>query len=227
MTDGLNQVAQARPLLFVLQLRRFSPLVSFVSHSFNSRCGLVAFVLSVPPAMALLLAIAGGFIGSNRRSGNIGKRIEARRARMRVELYTINQLMAIYLRTSGSPVLAAQRLVRRGRGAVIDELNEALRLHTRGMPASKAFNRLAEQTPEPFAARTYKLLASGSERGADLASALLSLSEDVREHRRTEVKRTATKRQAAILVPILVFLAPVMLFFIAAPLPSLIFNNVR
>lgn len=189
--------------------------------------GLVAIVIGLPPALAITLALAGGVIGITRQSGNVGKHVEARRERMRVELYTVNQLMAIYLRTSGSPVLAAQRLVRRGRGAVIDELNEALRLHTRGMAASRAFNRIADQTPEPFAARTYKLLASGSERGADLAQALLSLSEDVREHRRTEVKRGATKRQAAILLPILIFLAPTMLLFIAAPLPSLVFQNIR
>jgi tight adherence protein C len=141
---------------------------------------------------------------------------------MRIELYTINQLMAIYLRTSGSPVLAAQRLVRRGRGEVIDELNEALRLHARGMSAGRAFGRLAETTPEPFAARTYKLLSTGSERGADLASALLALSEDVRDARRTDVRRNATKRQGAMLLPIICCLAPVMLLFIAAPLPSMI-----
>ncbi len=189
--------------------------------------GLVAAVIGIPPSLAVIAALGGGFIGVTRISGNVGKKTEDRRARMRVELYTVNQLMAIYLRTSGSPVLAAQRLVRRGRGSVIDELNEALRLHTRGMAASRAFGRIADQTPEPFAARTYKLLASGSERGADLAQALLSLSEDVREHRRTEVKRGATKRQAAILLPILIFLAPTMLLFIAAPLPSLIFQNIK
>jgi tight adherence protein C len=183
--------------------------------------------VGLPAAVVLLLALAGGVIGASRRAGAIGKHIEKRRERMKVELYTINQLMAIYLRTSGSPVLAAQRLVKRGRGEVINELDEALRLHTRGMSASRAFGRLAEQTPEPFAARTYKLLASGSERGADLAAGLLSLSEDIRDERRTSVKRTATKRQAAMLVPILACLAPVMLLFIASPLPSLVFDNIR
>lgn len=185
----------------------------------------LATVAGVSPGLLLGVFVLGVVIGVGRRSGRVGSKIDDRRSRMRVELYTVNQLLAIYLRTSGSPILAAQRLVRRGRGAMIDELNEALRHHARGMSASRAFSRIADQTPEPYAARTYKLLASGSERGADLASALLSLSEDVRNHRRTEVRRTATKRQGAMLLPIILFLAPVMLIFIAAPLPSLIFGS--
>jgi len=166
--------------------------------------------------------VLGIVIGVSRRAARISTRIASRRERMRVELYTINQLLAIYLRTSGSPVLAAQRLVRRGKGAVIDDLDEALRLHARGMSAARAFGRIAEQTPEPFAARTYKLLASGSERGADLAGALLTLSEDLRDARRTNVRRAATRRQATMLIPIICFLAPVMLLFILAPIPALV-----
>lgn len=184
--------------------------------------GVAASVLGMKPALILVIVFVAGVAGVARMSAGISGRIEERRERMRIELYTINQLMAIYLRTSGSPILAAQRLVRRGRGEVIDELNEALRLHARGMSASRAFGRLAETTPEPFAARTYKLLSTGSERGADLASALLALSEDVRDARRTDVRRNATKRQGAMLLPIICCLAPVMLIFIAAPLPSMI-----
>lgn len=175
-------------------------------------------------AAALVMFAAGAAIGAVRRSTAISSRIEARRERMRVELYTVNQLLAIYLRTSGAPVMAAQRLVSRGHGAVIDDLAEALRLHTRGMSAARAFQHIAAQTPEPYAARTYKLLASGSERGADVAGALLALSDDVRESRRTSLRRSATRRQAATLVPIIAILAPVMLLFLLAPIPHLLFD---
>ncbi|MGD2060479.1 MAG: type II secretion system F family protein, partial [Acidimicrobiia bacterium] len=88
--------------------------------------------------------------------------------------------------------------------------------------APDAFRRIAELTPEPFCSRTYRLLAAAEERGADLASALLALSEDVRETRRESIKRTATKRRAAMLVPTIAILAPVLILFVAAPLPYLI-----
>jgi hypothetical protein len=66
------------------------------------------------------------------------------------------------------------------------------------------------------------MLASAEERGVDLGRALLSLSEDVRETRRESIKRTATKRRAAMLIPTIAILAPVLILFVAAPLPYLI-----
>ena len=89
-------------------------------------------------------------------------------------------------------------------------------------PGAPRDPRIAELTPEPFCARTYRLLATAEERGADLAPALLDLSEDVRETRRETMRRSATKRRAAMLVPIIAILAPVLLLFVAAPLPYLI-----
>ena len=70
-----------------------------------------------------------------------------------------------------------------------------------GVSEPDAFRRAAEVTPEPAAARTYKLFAAGAERGVDLADGLRALSEDLRDTRREEIRKTATKRRAAMLVP--------------------------
>jgi pilus assembly protein TadC len=141
---------------------------------------------------------------------------------MRNEVYTVNQLLAMRVRAGGGVVHAVSSTVARGRGEVINELADALRLHRAGWRAGDAFRRIAELTPEPFCSRTYRLLASAEERGADLAGALLDLAEDVRETRRESIKRSATKRRAAMLVPTIAILAPVLILFVAAPLPSLI-----
>ncbi len=144
---------------------------------------------------------------------------------MRIEIYTINQLLAMRVRVGGGVIQAVQQLSQRGSGAVVEELKEALRLHRSGMSASDAFSRVASTTPEAHAARTYALLAAADERGADLGEALLALSEDVREGRREAMRRQATKRRAAMLIPTIAILAPVMLLFVAAPLPSIVFGN--
>jgi pilus assembly protein TadC len=141
---------------------------------------------------------------------------------MKIEIYTVNQLLAMRVRAGGGIIQAVQATVGRGHGEVIAELGEALRLHRSGWSAADAFRRIAELTPEPFCSRSYRLLASAEERGADLAGALLSLSEDVRETRRESIKRSATKRRAAMLVPTIAILAPVLILFVAAPLPYLI-----
>jgi pilus assembly protein TadC len=141
---------------------------------------------------------------------------------MRIEIYTVNQLLAMRVRAGGGVVHAVQEVVRRGDGEVVAELADALRLHRSGWRGGDAFRRIAELTPEAFCGRTYRLLAAAEERGADLAPALLDLAEDVRETRRESIRRSATKRRAAMLVPTIAILAPVLILFVAAPLPYLI-----
>lgn len=89
----------------------------------------------------------------------------------------------------------------------------------------QAYERLAEATPEPLAARLYRLLGSATTSGGDVAHALLALSDDVRGERREEVARSAIRRRSAMLVPLLVLIAPTMLLFVAAALPHVIFGT--
>ena len=163
--------------------------------------------------------------GASRARGRIDRAIAERTERIRLELYTVNQLLAMHVRTGAGPIQAIQRLVDRGHGAVVDELAAVLTAVRRGTAEPAAFRRAAELTPEPAAARTYKLFAAGAERGVDLAGGLRALSDDLRDSRREEIRQTATKRRAAMLVPTIAVLAPVMLLFIAAPLPSIVFGS--
>jgi tight adherence protein C len=185
-----------------------------------------AFVIGQLFATSLVIRLAlfslALVVGATRTKGRLNRAIDTRRELMKIEIYTVNQLMAMRVRAGGGVVQAVQAIAQRGRGEVVDELKEALRLHRAGWAAADAFRRIAELTPEPFCSRTYRLFASADERGADLAGALLSLSEDVRETRRESIKRTATKRRAAMLIPTIAILAPVLILFVAAPLPYLI-----
>lgn len=182
----------------------------------------VGQLMGAGPGPRLVLIALGLVIGATRQRSRIDKAIEKRRELMRIEIYTIDQLLAMRVRAGGGVVSAVQATVHRSRGEVVQELKDALRLHRAGWSAGDAFRRMAELTPEPFCGRTYRLLASAEERGADLGAALLDLAEDVRETRRESIKRAATKRRAAMLVPTIAILAPVLILFVAAPLPYLI-----
>jgi Flp pilus assembly protein TadB len=177
------------------------------------------------PLAALGLGACGIVFGASRLRGTLERNIADRRERIRLELYTINQLLAMHVRTGAGPVQATQRIVDRGHGVVVDELRAVLGAMRNGVSEPDAFRFAADQTPEPAAARTYKLFAAGAERGVDLADGLRALSEDLRDARREEIRQTATKRRAAMLVPTIAVLAPVMLLFIAAPLPSIVFGS--
>ncbi len=182
----------------------------------------LGLTMSMDSRRATAVGLAGLVVGATRQKSALERSIADRRDRMRIEIYTVNQLLAMRIRTGGGVIQGVQRIVERGRGPVVFELSEALRLHRSGLAAGDAFRRVAAATPEPACARTYALLAIAEERGVDLAGALLALAEDVREARREALRRIATRRRAAMLVPTIAVLAPVMLLFVGAPLPRLV-----
>ncbi len=157
--------------------------------------------------------------------GRLDRLITRRREEMRVELYTVNHLLAMHVRVGGGVIQAMQRVVDRGSGAVVAELAEVLRAHRSGVRISAALARAATQSAEPHAARTYRLLAASAEHGADLARGLMDLSRDLHSQRREDLRRMATRQRAATIIPIVVILAPVLLLFVAAPLPSIVFGG--
>ena len=182
-------------------------------------------VLLHTPIAALLGGVAGVVVGMTRSRKRLEKVVAARAAQIRLELYTVNQLLAMDVRTGAGPMQAVQRLVDRGRGAAVSDLRDVLAWIRSGMGESAAFRRAAELSPEPSATRTYQLLAAGIERGVDLAGGLLALSEDIRDSRREQLHKDAVRRRAAMLLPTIGILAPIMLLFIAAPLPSIVLGH--
>ncbi len=186
---------------------------------------LLGAVLLQSALLTLALAVCGFTFGVTRWKSRVDRAVVERTERIRLELYTVNQLLAIHVRTGAGPVQATQRIVDRGAGVMVEELDAVLVWIRSGMAEPAAFDRAAELTPEPNAARSYKLFAAGAERGVDLGVALRALSEDLRDARREELRRVATKRRAAMLIPTIAVLAPIMLLFIAAPLPSVIFGR--
>jgi tight adherence protein C len=175
--------------------------------------------------LAVALAACGAFAGVTRGRAALDRAIEQRRERMQLELYTVNQLLALHVRSGAGPVQAVQNLVERARGEVAGELEGVLRAARAGVHPALAFRRAATRTPCPDAARTYRLFATATERGADLGTALLDVSEDLRDRRREALRKVMTRRRAAMLAPTIGILAPIMLLFVAAPLPSLVLGN--
>ncbi len=177
------------------------------------------------PVFMVVFALLGFTYGVLIARGRLDKAVSARRERMRGELYTINQLIAMRTRVGGGVADAIRHVVIRGSGAFVDELAEVLRLHESGVAMSAALERAASLTSEPEAARTFSVLATAQERGADLGDALFDLSKDLRAARREEMQRDASRRRLLMVVPIVVILAPIVLLFIAGPIPQIIFGG--
>jgi Flp pilus assembly protein TadB len=192
----------------------------------GSALAAVAAALAGVPGWGVGAATLAGFVlGATRERARLERRVAERAERARLELSTVDQVLAIWIRSGAGPVQAVQRVVDRGAGVVVEELDRVLQSIRAGVPEATAFRRAAARSVTPDAARTYSLVASAIERGADLGDALLALSRDLREARREEARRAGIRRRAAMLVPTIAVLAPVMLLFVAAPLPSFVLGT--
>jgi Flp pilus assembly protein TadB len=154
--------------------------------------GLVIFVavglVAAPSGPTVVLAAVLGVIwGTSRWRTGIDRAIARRREQMRAELYTTAQILAIDIRANVAPLVAVDHLVARGGGAVTDELGDAIDWIGDGATARDAFERLAHATPEPAAARLYRLLATSDVgAGETLAGALRHTANDLRAQRRED-----------------------------------------
>jgi len=187
--------------------------------------GIAGGLLLKSAMFALLFGIGGAVWGAMVWRGRVKRAIKSRVETMRIEIYTVAQLLAMYVRTGSGLNQAAQAVVQRGHGPVVAELAEAMTWINGGMASSEAYELLANTTPEPAAARLYRALAEGGRSGGDLAATLLSISDDLRSERREHFERDATKRRGAMLIPVILVMAPVVLLFLLAPVPSMLFGN--
>jgi tight adherence protein C len=174
--------------------------------------------------VVLLLSLAGGLWGATRWRGRVDRLIAKRRDRMRAELYTVCQLLAVYLRTGDTPAGAVDRLVRRTRGEVAAELRGAAAQIRTGAAVDVAFGRLVSATPEPGAARLYRLLSSTWSAGGD-DQALSALGEDMRASRREDLTRLMAKRETAMALPLVMVIGPILILFVAAAIPHIVFGR--
>lgn len=172
-----------------------------------------------------LMAACFGFPAATLQRNRLERAIRARSERMRSEAYTVAMLIAVHVRTGHGPVEAVRAVCALGRGPVVTELREALGWIGGGTSPQRAYEKLAESTAEPAAARLYRLLAASSRSGGDIGKALLAISNDLRAERREELARRSVKRGTAMLLPLILFIAPVMVLFVGAAIPYLIFGS--
>lgn len=176
-------------------------------------------------AGTILMTLLLGFPGATLQRNRVRRSIDDRTAKMRTEVFTVTQLIAVHIRTGHGPVDAVRAVCALGRGPVIEELREALSWIASGTSPQRAYDKLAEATPEPAASRLYRILSSSARSGGDVADALLAVGNDLRAQRREEIARSAVKRRTAMLLPLLILIAPVMVLFVGAALPSFVLGN--
>ncbi len=171
----------------------------------------------------VMFFMAGVFVGARRLPERLRVQARRRSERVRSDLPTVASMLALKIENNKSLVVAVSDVVAQGSGPVVEELGRVVHLINAGYGEAPAFELVATESAEPAASRFYRFLAAATGGGLDLAKALLDQANELRAQRREEVERSAAQRQMALIIPNLVFMAPVLFAFLLAPLPQLLF----
>lgn len=175
--------------------------------------------------LVVLFFLAGCVSGPRRARERLRAKVRRRREELRGDLPTVMAVLAIKIDNNKSLLVAIGEVVAEGSGPVVHDLARALNLVNSGFGDAAAFELVARESAEPVASRFFRLLATATGGGLDVAAGLLDQASELRVQRREEVERTSARRQMALVLPNLVFMAPVLFMFLLAPLPQVIFGT--
>lgn len=172
---------------------------------------------SVPPLVAVLLAVATGTIGVVARDRALTRAVARRRELARSELPTVVDMVCVAV-TAGESLRSALDLVaRHGSGPLAAELRVALRTARGGVTLATALEQAARRLGLPVFDRFVSAVVAAQERGISLADALRAMAFDVREGEKRDVIESAGRKQVSMLVPVVGLILPVAIVFAFYP----------
>ncbi|WGX95442.1 type II secretion system F family protein [Nocardioides sp. L-11A] len=206
-------------------VRAGSPLTLHEFRVQQVQWGLVGFALAAAygvlrtwtrpgnPLPLLLLCVGAFACGVLLRDNRLSAQVRRREAAMLAEFPTVAELLALSVAAGESPVGALDRVVRRSGGELSRELGDLLARIRTGQPVADAFDTLAATTGLTVVARFAHGVAVAVERGTPLAGVLHAQAADVREAGRRALIEQASRKEIAMMLPVVFLVLPTTVLF--------------
>jgi len=179
---------------------------------------LVAWSVSRPPVISLLLLCATGLIGGCLFADQrLSAQVRAHEAEVRAQFPTIADLLSLSVAAGESPLSALERVTRVAHGALVRDLTQVVADVRAGATLVVALDDLAGRTGVSAVARFAESMAVAIDRGTPLVDVLHAQSADVRESARRDLIESGGKREIAMMVPVVFGILPVTLAFAFFP----------
>jgi tight adherence protein C len=174
------------------------------------------FIGANPGATPSLCAL-GGAAGLLAHRLRRRRAAEARALRLRRELPTVADTLALSVLAGASVAGALEQLAAGSRGVAAAELAAVVADHRAGRGLPEALRVGAERTAHAEAGRLYDLLGHAHRSGGRLADALAELAVDYRAALARDLTAEGGRRALAAYGPILALMVPVTLLFLMYP----------
>lgn len=179
---------------------------------------LVAWSVSHPPVVALLLWCVAGLVGGCLACDQwLSARVRTHEAQMRAEFPTVADLLALSVAAGESPLASIERVTRVSHGALSLELGRVLAQVRSGDTVVAALDEFASRTGVTSVARFAEAMAVAIERGTPLIDVLHAQAADVREAARRDLMETGGRREIAMMVPVVFLILPITIAYAFFP----------
>lgn len=168
------------------------------------------------PAL-LVLCGCGAVVGVLARDNVLTSQVNRREQRMREELPTVADLLALAVAAGEGPAAGLERVVKVSHGELSRELARVLADVRTGTTMTRALDDLAARTGLASLARFAEGLAVAVDRGTPLVDVLHAQAADVRESGRRELMELGGRREVAMMLPVVFLILPVTVVFAFYP----------
>lgn len=165
------------------------------------------------PGLIAIGSVAGYILWSMRRTNAA----ERRARRLRAELPTVADALALQVIAGGSVSSAIGTVVKQMQGVAIDELEDVLARQQSGVGLEASLLEASRTTSHPDARRLYDLLGHAHTTGGRLATMLAEVALDLRAGIERDLSTEGGKRAVASYGPILALMIPTALMFLLYP----------
>lgn len=183
--------------------------------------GFIGFMLSANKGYTiserLLAFIVGLFGGYVYRRFSLETKITKRKEEIESQLPEVMDILSVSIVAGLSFYQALGHVVQRAKGPLIDEFKIAQREIGLGRPRAQALDNLAKRTNVNNVQSFISAINQADELGISLQSVLTTQSDMIRDSHRQAIEEKAAKIPVKILIPMVLFIFPVIFIVLLGP----------
>ncbi|HEX5016954.1 MAG TPA: type II secretion system F family protein [Actinomycetes bacterium] len=168
----------------------------------------------IPSLIIVALGVVAGVLARDRL---LTVQVQRRAERLRSELPTIVEMLAMAVGAGSGLVGALERVSRLGAGVVAAELGRALADVRVGLPLLPALQQMADRNDSAELRRFVDAVVVSVERGTPLADVLVAQAGDAREAARRALIESGGRKEIGMMVPVVFLVLPLSVVFVLFP----------
>jgi Flp pilus assembly protein TadB len=189
--------------------------------------GIFALVLSSRIHISLIAALVGAYAGYVGLRFNLTKRISNRHESMQRQLPEVLDMLSVSVEAGLGLEQAMLQVIDHFQGPLVDELSIAYREMTMGRTRREALLDLGERSGVEEVQSFARAVVQAGQMGISIKNVLQSQAEVIRQARRNKIEEKAMKISVKILIPMTLFIFPVIFIALLGPAAVNIYNQFK